>query len=116
MPKVFIVGTDQPESDWHTLFKREGLVDREGNMAGPVEMLWHTGAPLHLTEGGIAHLGEIAAANPGALFLLDSYHACCAPLGLEEAASSFDGPARQLAEALAPYKATLAISTTPTKA
>ena len=108
-PKVFIVGTDQPESDWYTLFKREGLVDREGNMAGPVEMLWHTGAPLHLTEGGIAHLGEIAAANPGALFLLDSYHACCAPLGLEEAASSFDGPARQLAEALAPYKATLAM-------
>ena len=108
-PKVFIVGTDQPESDWHTLFQREGLVDRDGNMAGPIEMLWHTGAPLHLTEGGIAHLGEIAAANPGALFLLDSYHACCAPLGLEEAASSFDGPARQLAEALAPYKATLAM-------
>jgi len=108
-PKIFIVGTDQPESDWHTLFKREGLVDREGNMAGPVEMLWHTGAPLHLTEGGIAHLGEIAEANPGALFLLDSYHACCAPLGLEEAASSFDGPARQLAEAVAPYKATLAM-------
>lgn len=108
-PKVFIVGTDQPESDWHTLFKREGLVDREGNMSGPVEMLWHTGAPLHLTEGGIAHLGEIAEANPGALFLLDSYHACCAPLGLEEAASSFDGPARQLSEAVAPYKATLAM-------
>ena len=108
-PKVFIIGTDQPESDWNTLFEREGLVDRDGNLAGPIEMLWHTGAPLHLTEGGIAHLGEIASVNPGALFLLDSYHACCAPLGLEEAASSFDGPARQLAEALAPHKATLAM-------
>ena len=108
-PKVFIVGTDQPESDWNTLFKREGLVDRDGNLGGPIEMLWHTGAPLHLTDEGIAHLGEIAAVNPGALFLLDSYHACCAPLGLEEAASSFDGPARQLAEALAPHKATLAM-------
>ena len=108
-PKVFIIGTDQPESDWNTLFKREGLVDRDGNLAGPIEMLWHTGAPLHLTDEGIAHLGEIAAVNPGALFLLDSYHACCAPLGLEEAASSFDGPARRLAEALAPHKATLAM-------
>ena len=108
-PKVFIVGTDQPESDWHTLFKREGLVDREGNMAGPVEMLWHTGAPLHLTEGGIAHLGEIAAANPGSFFLLDSYHSCVAALGIDEATSAFDGPARQLAEALAPHKATLAM-------
>ena len=108
-PNIYIVGTDQPESDWHTLFKREGLVDREGNMAGPVEMLWHTGAPLHLTEGGIAHLGEIAAANPGSFFLLDSYHSCVAALGIDEATSAFDGPARQLAEALAPHKATLAM-------
>tara|TARA_R100000988_G_scaffold94410_1_gene59094 strand:+ start:366 stop:1988 length:1623 start_codon:yes stop_codon:yes gene_type:complete len=108
-PNIYIVGTDQPESDWHTLFKREGLVDREGNMSGPVEMLWHTGAPLHLTEGGIAHLGEIAAANPGSFFLLDSYHSCVAALGIDEATSAFDGPARQLAEALAPYKATLAM-------
>ena len=108
-PKVYIVGTDQPESDWHTLFEREGLVDQDGNMAGPIEMLWHTGAPLHLTKEGIEYLGAVASENPGSLFLLDSYHACCAPLGLEEAASSFDGPARQLAEALAPHKATLAM-------
>ena len=108
-PKVYIIGTDQPESDWHTLFEREGLVDQDGNMAGPIEMLWHTGAPLHLTKEGIDYLGVIASQNPGSLFLLDSYHACCAPLGLEEAASSFDGPARQLAEALAPHKATLAM-------
>ena len=108
-PKVYIVGTDQPESDWFTLFKREGLVTSDGELAGPVEMLWHTGAPLHLTDEGISHLGEIARENPGSLFLLDSYHACCAVLGLEEAASSFDGPARKLAEALAPHKATLAM-------
>ena len=108
-PKVYIVGTDQPESDWFTLFKREGLVTSDGELGGPVEMLWHTGAPLHLTDEGITHLGEIAAENPGSLFLLDSYHACCAVLGLEEAASSFDGPARKLAEALAPHKATLAM-------
>ncbi len=107
-PKVYIVGTDQPESDWFTLFKREGLVTSDGELGGPVEMLWHTASPLHLTDEGIAHLGEIAADNPGSFFLLDSYHACCAPLGLEEAASSFDGPARKLAEALAPHKATLA--------
>ena len=108
-PKVFIVGTDQPESDWYTLFKREGLVTSDGELAGPVEMLWHTGAPLHLTDEGISHLGEIASENPGSFFLLDSYHACCSALNLEEAASSFDGPARQLAEVLSPHKATLAM-------
>ena len=109
LPKVYIIGTDQPESDWFTLFKREGLVTSDGELGGPVEMLWHTGAPLHLTDEGISHLGEIARENPGSLFLLDSYHACCAVLGLEEAASSFDGPAPKLAEALAPHKATLAM-------
>ena len=108
-PKVFIVGTDQPENDWFTLFKREGLVTPEGDMGGPIEMLWHTGAPLHLTAEGIEHLGGVAAANPGALFLLDSYHACISPLGVDEATSAFDGPARDLAQALAPHHATLAM-------
>jgi len=108
-PKVFIVGTDQPENDWHTLFKREGLIDREGNMAGPIEMLWHTGAPLHLTPEGIDHLGKVAELNPGSLFLLDSYHSCVSTLGIDEATSAFDGPARKLAEVLAPHKATLAM-------
>ncbi len=108
-PKVYIIGTDQPESDWNTLFEREGLVNSDGELSGPIEMLWHTGAPLHLTDEGVKHLAEIAEENPGSFFLLDSYHACCAPLGLEEAASSFDGPARQLSEALAPHKATLAM-------
>lgn len=108
-PKVYIVGTDQPESDWATLFKREGLITNDEELGGPVEMLWHTGAPLHLTDEGIECLQNIAGQNPGALFLIDSYHACCAPLGLEEAASSFDGPARRLAEALAPHGATIAM-------
>tara|TARA_Y100000004_G_scaffold148272_1_gene169726 strand:+ start:1054 stop:2703 length:1650 start_codon:yes stop_codon:yes gene_type:complete len=108
-PKVFIVGTDQPENDWHTLFQREGLVAKDGGLGGPVEMLWHTGAPLHLTAEGIAHLGEIAEANPRSLFLLDSYHACISPLGVDEATSAFDGPARDLAHVLAPHHATLAM-------
>ena len=108
-PKVFIVGTDQPENDWFTLFKREGLVTPEGDMGGPIEMLWHTGAPLHLTAEGIEHLGGLAEANPGSLFLLDSYHACISPLGVDEATSAFDGPARDLAQALAPHHATLAM-------
>ncbi len=108
-PKVFIVGTDQPENDWHTLFEREGLVAADGGLGGPVEMLWHTGAPLHLTAEGIAHLGSIAEQHPRSLFLVDSYHACISPLGVDEATSAFDGPARDLAHALAPHQATLAM-------
>ena len=108
-PPVFIVGTDQPENDWFTLFKRESLIGKDGTLGGPVEMLWHTGAPLHLTTEGIQCLADIAAVNPGALFLLDSYHACVAPLGIDEATSAFDGPARALTEALGAYQATLVL-------
>jgi hypothetical protein len=108
-PPVFIVGTDQPENDWFTLFKREGLVSADGALGGPVEMLWSAGSPLHLTQDGIERLAQLAAANPGAFFLLDSYHACISPLAIDESTSAFDGPARALTEALTPHKATLVI-------
>jgi len=107
--KCFIIGTDQPENDWFTILKREGLTANNGELAGPIECLWHTGAPLHLNDKGIAELETIASQNPGALFLLDSYHACVSPLGIDEATSAFDGPARMLASALAPYQATLVL-------
>jgi hypothetical protein len=106
-PRVFVVGTDQPENDWFTLFKREGLIREDGTMGGPVEALWHAGAPLHLNEQGIGKLSQLAQDNPGAMFLVDSYHACVSPLGIDEATSAFDGPARRLQEALAPHQATL---------
>ena len=106
-PKVFIVGTDQPSNDWYTILKREKLIDGDGELGGPIECLWHTGAPLHLNEKGIAELEVIASENPGAFFLLDSYHACVSPLGIDESTSAFDGPARALASALAAYGCTL---------
>ena len=105
-PPVFIVGTDQPECDWITLFEREGLMDGDA-LGGPIQALWHSGEPLYLNDEGITALAELAAEHPGALFLLDSYHACVSPLGIDEATSAFDGPARELATALAPYDATL---------
>ena len=106
-PPVYIVGTDQPENDWYTILKREGLIQNNGELGGPIECLWHTGAPLHLNEKGIEQLETVASENPGALILLDSYHACVSPLGIDEATSAFDGPARSLASALAPYQTTL---------
>ena len=108
-PNVYIVGTDQPESDWFTLLSREKLVGNGSTLADPIQMLWSTGAPLHLTAEGINHLRQLSEADPGALFLIDSYHACIAPLGIEEASSELDKPARALMEALAPSKATIAL-------
>ena len=49
-----------------------------------------------------------SSGQPRSLFLLDSYYACISPLGVDEA-TSVDGPARDLAQVLAPHHATLAM-------
>jgi hypothetical protein len=108
-PNVYIIGTDQPENDWVTLLRREGLVGANDELLDPIKMLWSAGCPLHLSVDGIAHLKQLAADDPGALFLIDSYHACISPLGIDEATSAFDRPARALQEALAPHHATVAL-------
>lgn len=108
-PNVYIVGTDQPEGDWVTLFRREGLVGDDDVLADPIKLLWSAGAPLHLSVEGISHLKRLSEEDPGSLFLVDSYHACISPLGIDEATSAFDGPARALQEALAPSQGTIAL-------
>lgn len=108
-PNVYIVGTDQPESDWFTLLQREGLVGEGSTLGDPVKMLWSAGTPLHLTADGIDHLRMVSEADPGSLFLIDSYHACVSPMDIDEASSMLDRPARALMEALAPSKATVAL-------
>ena len=108
-PNVYIVGTDQPESDWFTLLQREGLVAADKTLADPIKMLWSAGSPLHLTAEGIEHLRMVSETDPGSLFLIDSYHACISPLDIDEASSALDRPVRALMEAIAPSKATVAL-------
>ena len=108
-PNVYIVGTDQPESDWFTLLQREGLVADGKTLGDPIKMLWSAGAPLHLSAEGIEHLRMVSESDPGSLFLIDSYHACISPLDIDEASSALDRPARALMEALGPSKATVAL-------
>jgi len=108
-PNVYIVGTDQPESDWFTLLQREGMVADDRTLADPIKMLWSAGSPLHLSSEGIEHLRMVSEADPGSLFLIDSYHACISPLDIDEASSALDRPARALMEALGPSKATVTL-------
>ena len=106
--KLIIVGTDQNESDWWTLFKREGLgketVDGNGEKKHLLHdrvILWTLEDRVQLTNEGIEAIRIQADANPGSLVLIDTYHACIGLLGIEESSSEFDGPARQLEQALA---------------
>jgi len=106
--KFIIVGTDQNESDWWTLFKREGLghetVDDNGEKQHLLHdrvILWTLEDGVQLTNEGIEAIRIQADANPGSFVLVDTYHACIGLLGIEESSSEFDGPARQLEQALA---------------
>ena len=108
-PNVHIIGSDQPECDWFKLFEREGLVDEDGAIGGPIKSLWSADAPLTLHDDGIKAIGEIAAADPGSLFIVDSYHACVSRLNIDEATSAFDGPARQLMSAVTAHGCTLIV-------
>ena len=106
--KFIIVGTDQNESDWWTLFKREKLgheiVDDDGEKKHLLHdrvILWTLEDRVQLTNEGIEAIRIQADANPGSLILIDTYHACIGLLGIEESSSEFDGPARQLEQALA---------------
>jgi len=106
--KFIIVGTDQNESDWWTLFKREGLGQESFDENGEKKhllhdrvILWTLEDRVQLTNEGIEAIRTQVDANPGSLLLIDTYHACIGLLGIEESSSEFDGPARQLEQAIA---------------
>jgi hypothetical protein len=101
--KVIIVGTDQNVSDWWVLFEREGLgvetVDQNGvrqhELADGV-ILWSLEDAVQLNDNGLEAVAAMASKHPGSLVLVDTYHACVGQLGIEEASSDFDIPARKL--------------------
>jgi len=108
-PNVHIIGSDQPECDWFKLFARENLISDDGVIGGPIKNLWSADAPLTLHDDGIRAIAEIATDDPGSLFIVDSYHACVSRLGIDEATSAFDGPARQLMSAVTAHGCTLIV-------
>jgi len=108
-PNVHIIGSDQPECDWFKLFARESLISEDGIIGGPIKSLWSADAPLTLHDDGIRAIADIAADDPGSLFIVDSYHACVSRLGIDEATSAFDGPARQLMSAVTAHGCTLIV-------
>ena len=108
-PSVHIIGSDQPECDWFKLFARESLISEDGVIGGPIKSLWSADAPLTLHDDGIRAIADIAADDPGSLFIVDSYHACVSRLGIDEATSAFDGPARQLMSAVTAHGCTLIV-------
>ena len=101
--KLIIVGTDQNVSDWWVLFEREGLgtqgVDKDGECFHKLAegvILWSLEDAVQLNDNGLEAIAAMASKYPGSLVLVDTYHACVGQLGIEEASSDFDIPARKL--------------------
>lgn len=113
-PPVLIIGTDQPESDWGRMLHKAGLVtlDEQGNgrlCDPPIIGLAHSGCPWHLDEEGIQKIAQKAEAHPDLLILVDSLHACCRPLGINESSVELADPVIELMEAVGPYDATVVV-------
>jgi len=106
-PPVLIVGTDQGSRDWRRMLEPAGLVDQRGQIGGPIVGLAHAGKPLHLDSEGIDRIAAYAQQNPGLLVLIDSLHACIAPLGLREESPEVAMPVAELMEQLEPHGATV---------
>ena len=112
IPFFYISGCDQPDDDWALCLKLAGLLEPGTDKLHKNILRLHTKNknPLHLDEKGIDTIAEECAEYPGKVFLLlDSYHSHVAPLGLQEADSSYAVPLEDLQEAVAPYKPTLAV-------
>ncbi|MCP9820193.1 AAA family ATPase [Synechococcus sp. Cruz-9H2] len=113
-PPVLIIGTDQPERDWARILQGVGLVylDEAGDARlcdPPIVGLAHSGCPWYLDEEGIQKIAQKAADNPGLLIIVDTLHACCRPLGINENTAELADPVIELMEAVGPYGATVVV-------
>ena len=105
-PKVLIVGTDQPESDWANCFNLAGLLP-DGKMHKCIIGLYDSAHPLHLDERGIEVIVEQCKKNENLIVVLDAYYKCVQTLGVVEKDAGYADPLIDLLEATAPYTPTI---------
>jgi len=108
-PKILIVGTDQPESDWTRMMAHAGLITDEDELKPFIVGLATAERPIHLDSEGISKIAEYAQQYPGLLILVDSYHGCTRSLGLKDKDADYAEPMLDLQEAVSPHKATVII-------
>jgi len=109
-PGVFIFGPDMARGRWLRLLARFGLAENLANgkwkLAGPIKGLYSKSEPIALDEKGLAVIADVAAANPGDLFLFDSYNKLISSLDLHEGSNLLAGPIEALQEVVAPHSIT----------
>ena len=87
---MVIVGPDMSRIRWMKLLSRFGLAERSSTgkwkLLGPIKSLFSKSEGIQLDDAGLARIADLASANPGGLFLFDSYTKLTSKLGLKEAA------------------------------
>ncbi len=112
-PPVVIVGPDMSRIRWMKLLNRFGLAERSSTgkwkLLGPIKGLFSKSESIQLDDAGLARIGDLASANPGGLFLFDSYTKLTSKLGLKESANTYAGPAEDVQEVCAPHSITVVV-------
>ena len=78
-------------------------------MLGPIKGLFSKSEGIQLDDAGLARIADLASANPGGLFLCDSYTKLTSKLGLKESANTYAGPAEDVQEVCAPHSITVVL-------
>ena len=110
---IYILGTDQPMTDWAEILLPVGLMKRtadgEVEIVHPLKRLWTMERPITLTEESIQQMHDLAVEDPNSIFVLDAFASLISGLGLDENHVDAVEPVRMLCEALAPTGATIVL-------
>ena len=108
-PSVIIVGTDQGEADWASMLRLVGLIGEDGTILDPIKRIWTAANPLHFNEKGFKTLEDELEQHEDCLVLVDSYHACVSPLGIEDSGSTYANALAALLISTAKFHATCCV-------
>ena len=101
--KTYIVGTDQPETNWGEMLQRVGFTGEIGGEDHPIRYLSTMEEEIVLTPDSIEQLRDMIRADlqPGeeGLLIVDSFDACIRAIGYEEKDAAISDPLRQLVSA-----------------
>ena len=101
--KTYIVGTDQPETNWGEMLQRIGFTGDIGDEEHPIRYLSTMEQEVVLTPDSIEQLRDMIRADlqPGeeGLLIVDSFDACIRAIGYEEKDAAISDPLRQLVSA-----------------
>ena len=106
---ILICGPDMNEADWAECLDTSGLLlDDELIGDGRIELLTaeHT---FNLDDDGIDFIANKAQQHPGLIVLLDSYTKAMEGMGYQDKDTSYGDPLSALADAVAPWGATVIV-------